>query len=110
MNNRSHQSQHAARTLKLQQGGPIGVEPVEDLGMDRERGLNTLLVVRIATLAGEFCALRPIEIRKRSSRHVTLLEMLSPCQWLEEAPPNDFKSFLSGRWSPRRLEAAHNVA
>ena len=45
VDHRRHQAQHAARALELEQRGPVGVEPVEDLRVDRVGGLDALLVV-----------------------------------------------------------------
>ena len=53
VDHRRHQAQHAARALELHQRGPVGVEPVEDLRVDRVGRLDALLVVGVAALGRE---------------------------------------------------------
>ena len=110
MDHRGHQAQHAARALELHQGGPIGVEPVEDLRVDRIRGLDAFLVVATATLGRELGALCVIEVRERPRGHVTLFEGVGSGERLKQTPPHDLETFFGSRWTPRRLHAPNHVA
>ena len=56
VDHRRHQAQHAAGALELHQRGPVGVEPVEDLRVDRVGRLDALLVVGVAALGRELLA------------------------------------------------------
>jgi hypothetical protein len=47
-----HEEEDAAGALELDQGGPVGVEAVEDLGVDGVGGLDAFLVVGVAALGG----------------------------------------------------------
>ena len=100
MDHGGHQAQHAARALELHQGGPIGVEPVEDLRVDRIRGLDAFLVVAASTLGRELGTLRVIEVRERARGHVTLFEGVGSGERLEQAPPHDLEAFLGSRRTP----------
>ena len=100
MDHGGHQAQHAARPLELHQGGPVGVEPVEDLRVDGICGLDAFLVVAAPTLGRELGALRVIEIRERARGHVALFEGVGSGERLEQAPPHDLETFLSGRRTP----------
>ena len=75
VDHRRHQAQHAARALELHQRRPVGVEPVEDLRMDRVGRLDALLVVAVAALGRELRLLRAIEIGEGARGHVALLEL-----------------------------------
>ncbi len=52
-----HQAQHAPRALEFHQRGPVGVKAVEDLGVDRVRGLDAFFVVGIPALGRELLML-----------------------------------------------------
>ncbi len=72
MDHRRHQAQHAAGALELHQRGPVRVEPVEDLGVDRVGGHDPLLVVGVAALGRELGALRAVEVGEGAGGHVAL--------------------------------------
>ena len=71
VNDRRHETQHPTRTLKFQQGGPVVVQSVENLGMDGIGRLDTFFVVRLVALGREFAALGSVQVRKGSRRYVT---------------------------------------
>ena len=64
VDHRRHQPQHAAGALELHQRGPVGIEPVKDLGVDRVGRLDALFVVGVAALGRELGLLRPVEVRE----------------------------------------------
>ena len=63
-----HQAQHAAGALELDQGGPVGVEPVEDLRVDGVGRLDALLVVGVAALGRELLVLGAVEVGEGRAR------------------------------------------
>src|SRR5690606_22094027 len=101
--------QHAARSLELDERGPVLVEPVEDFRMNRVGSLNSFLVVAALALGRELGGLGSILVGERASGHVTLLECLRSGQWLEQAPTDDLEALLGGRGSPGRFDASHDV-
>ena len=110
VDHRRHQAQHAARALEFHQRGPVGVEPVENLRVDRIRGLDPLLVVGVAALGRELLVLRAVEVGEGARDHVAVLELRWIGQRLEQPPPHDLKAFLGARRPPRGFDAAHDVA
>ena len=110
VDHRRHQAQHAARALELHQRGPVAVEPVEDLGVDRVGGLDALLVVAVPALGRELGSLRAIEVGEGARGHVALLEGVRPGERLEQPPPHDLEAFLGRRRPPRRLHPPDHVA
>src|SRR5262245_32745942 len=110
MDDTCHEAQHAARSLKLHQRGPVCVEPVEDFWVDWEGGLEALLVVCVAALRRKLRALRAVEVGEGSRGHITLLERLGPCGWFEQPSPHDFEAFIGRSRCPGRFEPADHVA
>ena len=110
VDHRRHQPQHAARALELHQRRPVGVEPVEDLGVDRVGRLDALLVLGIAALGRELLVLRPVQVGERRADHVAVLELGRVDQRLEQPAPHDLEAFLGAGRPPRRLDAADHVA
>src|SRR5262249_52168107 len=100
---------HAARALKLHQGGPIVVEPVEDFRVNGVGGLEPLLVFAIAALGWKLLMLRSIEIEKRSGHRVTRHELLALDKRLEQPPPDDFEAFFGAGRPPGRLYAPDGI-
>src|SRR5439155_17058336 len=70
VDNSSHQTQHTSSALELHQGGPVGIEPVEDLLVDRICRLQTMLIVGVATLRRKLLVLRPIQVVEGPSHGV----------------------------------------
>jgi hypothetical protein len=62
VDHRSHQAQYTARALERHQRRPVAVKPIENLRVDRVRGLDALLVVAALALGRELGALRVIEV------------------------------------------------
>ena len=110
MDHRRHQAQHAAGALELHQRGPVGVEPVEDLRVDRVGRLDPLLVVGVAALGRELLVLRAVEIGERARHHVAVLELRRIDQRLEQPPAHDLEALLGARRPPRRLHPPDDVA
>ena len=110
MDHRRHQAQDPARALEFHQGGPVGIEPVEDFRMDRVRRTKALLVVGVAALGGELLLLRAVQIRKRPRHHVTVLEQCWIGQGLEEPPAHDLEPLLRACGPPRGFDPRHYIA
>ena len=53
VDHRRHQAQHASGALKLGEGGPVRVESVEDLGMNRVSRPDAALIIGSAAFRGE---------------------------------------------------------
>src|SRR5690606_24154894 len=100
MDHGRHESQHTACALELDQGGPVLVEPVEDLRMNRVGGLDALLVIAAPALWGELRRLRAIQVGKGPRGYVALLISLGPCEGLEKSTPHNLEAFLRGGRPP----------
>ncbi len=110
MDDGRHQPQDAAGPLEGHQRGPVRVEAVEDLGVDRVRGLQALLVVRVPALRRKLLVPGAVEIRERAGDHVAVLEPRRVGERLEQAPAHDLEALLGAGWPPRGLDAADDVA
>ena len=73
MNDGRHETQHAAGALELHQRGPVGVETVEDLGVNRVGRPDALLVVGVAAVGRELLRVRPVEIREGPRKGLRVL-------------------------------------
>ena len=100
VDHRRHQAQHAAGALELHQRRPVGVEPVEDLRVDRVGRLDALLVVGVAALGRELLVLRPVEVGEGARHHVAVLEL----RW--DRPAARTAAAARSRSLPRRSPAA----
>src|SRR5690606_16510133 len=78
VDHRSHESQNATGALKLEQGGPVGVEPVEDLGVDRIGRLDALLVLSTPAVRRKLGRLGVIQFGEGAGGYVSLLEGIWP--------------------------------
>ena len=95
MDDGAHQAQDAARALELLQGGPVAVEPVEQLGVDRVGGAQAPLVVGLEGLAGQLAPLEPVVIGEALDGGVALTDGVG-VQVGEQAPSDDLEA-LPGR-------------
>ena len=110
VDNCRHQAQHATGALKLDERRPVGVEAVEDLGVDGVGGLEALLVAAVATLGGELLLLGAVEIGEGTGDDVAILELAIFNEGLEEAAAHDLEALLGAGWPPRGLDAPDDVA
>ena len=110
MDHSRHQAQDAARALELHQGGPVVVETVEDLRMNRVGSLQPVLVIRVAALGRELLVLRAIEVVEGPRHCVARNELRLFHQRLEEAPADDLEPFFCARGPPRGFDAPDHIA
>ena len=103
VDHRRHQAQHAAGALEFHQRGPVGVEAVEDLRVDRIGRLDAFLVVGVAALGRELLVLRPVEIGEGPRHHVAVLELLAG------RPAARTAAGARSRSPPRRSRAARRT-
>jgi hypothetical protein len=99
VNDGGHETQHTARALELHQRGPVGIQPVEHLGMNWIRGLHPLLVVSAATFRRELRRLRVVQLGKAPRRQIPVLELI-PGNRLEQSPTDDLEPLFGRGWSP----------
>ena len=95
-----HQAQHAACTLELDQRGPIGVEAVEDFGMDGIGSLDAVFIIGIVTLGREFGLLGAVQIGKGARHHVAVFELRRIGERLEQTPTHDLEAFFGSGGTP----------
>jgi len=100
VDHRRHQAQYPTGALELHQGGPVGIKPVKDLGVDRIGRLDPFLVVGISAIGREFCLLCPVEVREGSRRHIAMFEQRRVGHGFEQPPPHDLEAFLSAGRPP----------
>ena len=110
VDDRRHQSQHAAGPLERHQRRPVGVEPVEDLRMDRISGDYALFVVGVAALGGELLVLATVELGERSGHHVTILELGRIGKGLEQPPPHDLEPLFGAGRPPGGFDPPDDVS
>ena len=110
VDDRRHQSQHAAGPLERHQRRPVRVQAVEDLRMDRVCGRDPLFVVGGAALRRELLVLTAVEVGERAHDDVAVLEPLRVGERLEQSPADDLEAFLGAGRPPRRLDAPDDVA
>ncbi len=103
-----HQAQHAAGPLELVQGGPVVVEPVEQLGVDRVGHLDPALVVGLPALRRKLLLLRAVQLREGAGHGVAGHELLAG-QGLEQPAADDLEALVGTGRPPRRLDAADGV-
>jgi len=72
----AHEAQDAAGALEPLQGGPVAVEPVEQLGVDGVGLAQPPLVVRLEGLGGQLAALPPVVVDEPFDGGVALAEEL----------------------------------
>ena len=105
-----HQAQHASGALEPHEGRPVRVEAVEDLGVDRVRGLQSLLVVGVPALRRKVRVLPAVEVGERPGDGVPVLELAGVRERLEEPAPDDLEAFLGARRPERRLDPPSDVS
>ena len=110
VDHRRHQAQHAAGALELHQGRPVGVEAVEDLGVDGVGGLDALLVVGVAALGRELRLLSAVELGEGAGDDIAVPEVRRVGEGLEEAAADDLEALFGGCGPPGGLQTADDVA
>ena len=110
VNYRRHQPQHAAGALELGERGPIGIQPVENLRMNRVGRLNAPLVVHRAALRRELDSLRTVQVGEGAGGDVALLEGVRPAERFEQPPPHDLEAFLGACRPPRGFDPGDDIA
>ena len=110
MNHRRHQPQHAAGALELRQRRPVGVEPVEYLGMDGIGILDALFVVGLAALGGKLLLLRAVQVGEPARHHIAGRELRGIDKGLKQTPPHDPEALLGTGRPPGSLDATNHVA
>ncbi len=105
-----HQAQHTAGALELDQRRPVGIEAVEDLGVDGVGGAQPLLVIRLARLRRELLALGAVKVIKGAGHRVAGLELVRVNEWLEQAAADNLEAFFGAGRPPRCLDPADGVA
>ena len=95
-----HVLEHAAGALEFFQSGPILVEPVEDLRVDRVGAAQTLEVFVGLGLNRELVGVLPVEVGKLAADafHLSALARV-----LEQPPAHDLERFLGAHRLPDRL-------
>ena len=106
VDDRRHQAQHAARALEPLQRGPVAVQPLEDLRMDRIVRLQPLQIAGLPALGREVAALLAVQRVERAA-YVVAGRLVVERQ--EEPSAHDFESFLGADRLPDRLHAAERV-
>ena len=101
-----HQLQHAARALKPVDGGPVLVEPVEDLRMDRIGLQEPVVVAAFLRLGRQLGALGDIGIGERAADRLAGLRV---AHRLEQPPADDLERLFGGDRLPERLHAPEGL-
>ncbi len=110
VDDRRHQAQHAAGPLELHQRGPVLVQAVEHLGVDRVGVAQALLVLGLVGLGRELLLLGPVQLVERAGDAVAGDELLARHDRLEQPPAHDLEALLGAGRPPGRLDAADGVA
>ena len=110
VDHRGHQAQHASGALKLGEGGPVRVESVEDLGMNRVGGPDAAFVVGSAALRGKLDLLQAIQFGEGPGGDVALREGVRPGERFEQPPAHNLEALLGAGRPPRRVDPAQHVA
>ena len=109
VNDRRHQSKHPTRALERHQCRPVGIQTIEDLGVNRVRGLQPLLVVGVPALRWKLLMVRTVEIGECARDDIAVPESGRVVERLEQAPPDNLEAFLSARRPPRRLDTSDHI-
>ena len=109
MNHRRHQAQHAAGPLEFVESGPVVVQPVEQLRVDRICRAHPALILRFARFGREL--LRELSVLVRECLHYRIArsEQFRIGDGLEQTPPNNFKPLFGACRTPRGLDAFDHV-
>ena len=95
MDDVGHEAQHAARALEARQRGPVVVEAVEELGVDRVGVHHAALVGALAALGRELRLVLRVEGAKDLGDGLALAGRLR-LERLEEATADDLEALLGG--------------
>ena len=98
VDDRRHQAQHATRPLEPVQGGPVLVQPVEQLRMHRVRHLDPLLIGRLGDPGGKLGAVPRVEVGEHPRDRGDIC--LRRCSGLLEQPLPDDRERLDRRSGP----------
>jgi len=103
VNHLGQQLQHATGALEVAERGPVLVEPVEDLRVDRVRLLHALEVVVLLGLRRQFAAVGAVQLGEVAAgvfhRQVVV-------DALKQPPAHDAEGLIFGRGLPDRVQAA----
>ena len=104
----AHEAQDAAGALEPLQGGPVAVEPVEQLGVDGVGLAQPPLVVRLEGLGGQLAALPPVVVDEPLDGGVALADGLG-VEVGEQAPAHDLEALPGGGGAPVVGHAPNDV-
>ena len=110
MDHRRHEAQNSTRALKLNQRGPVVVETIKNLGMDRIGRLQPFFVIGIAAFGRELLMLRTVQIGEGPSDHITVLELCRVDHQFKQTAAHYLEALFGAGGAPRGLDAADDVA
>ena len=97
-----HQLQHAARALEVVQRGPVFIQAVEHLGVDRVGVFQPFQILAVLRLGGQVVAVGDVVVRKRPAHRLHRQLIVDVA---EQAAAHDLERFLGGHRLPQRLNA-----
>ncbi|MGA2257861.1 MAG: hypothetical protein ABSG53_24625, partial [Thermoguttaceae bacterium] len=103
MDHRRHEAQHTTGALEFVKRGPVVVEPIEQLWVDRVGHLDPALVIRLPTLRGEFLLLRSIKLGEGMGDGIAGDELI-PTEGLEKTAAHNLKPLVGACRTPRRFD------
>src|SRR5262245_33814464 len=101
MDDRRHQAQDAACTLKFVEARPIIIKPAEEFRMNGVGGREPALVVPFPAARRKLLRLPSVQVGKGPDHRISGGEELRIGDRLEEAAPHDLEALFSVRWPPR---------
>ena len=108
MDHGGHQAQHAAGPLELVERGPVVVEPVEHLRVNRVGHLDPAFVVGFAAFGRELLLLRAVQIDESAGNGVAGNELVAG-ERLEQPAADDLEAFVRAGRPPGCFDAADGV-
>ena len=106
MNHLGHQFEHTTGALKVIQGGPIFIQAVKHLGVNRVGAHQAVEIPALLRLAREVVAVGGVVIRKGPA-HRFRRQFVGDSA--EQATTDDLKRLLGAHRFPQRLNAAEVV-
>src|SRR6266536_46741 len=109
MHDRGHQAQYAASALEFLDTRPIGVEAVEEFGMNGIGVLETPLILCLPAGRGKFRGLAAIEIHESPHNGISRYKERRIDDVLKEPSPHDFEALFCICGSPGGLNTSKDV-
>src|SRR5664280_3147094 len=108
MHDGTHQPKDTAGALEALQRGPVLVEPVKQLRVNRVRRPDPTLIRRLAALARELTTVFGVELHESPSHGGDVPLGIRP-RLDEQPPPHDLERLVRCRWPPLVRHPANDV-